>query len=98
MSTSTNSRRVTSAGIAIVGGGLAGQRCAETLRRLGYEGAIKVVCAEAYRPYDRPPLSKELLRTANAEDSLPYRSAEWYEEQSIDLLLGVSASALTPGQ
>jgi NADPH-dependent 2,4-dienoyl-CoA reductase/sulfur reductase-like enzyme len=98
MSISTNNRRVTSDGIAIVGGGVAGQRCAETLRRLGCDSPIKIVCAEAHRPYDRPPLSKELLSSAHAENSLPYRSAEWYEERSIDLLLGVSASALAPAE
>jgi NADPH-dependent 2,4-dienoyl-CoA reductase/sulfur reductase-like enzyme len=45
------------AGVLIVGGGLAGQRCAETLRRRGYEGPVRIDCAEAERPYDRPPLS-----------------------------------------
>ena len=83
-------------GIVIAGGGLAGQRCAETLRRHGYDGGIRIVCAEPHRPYDRPPLSKELLRGAHAEGSLPYRPAEWYEEQSVDLLLGVSATGLSP--
>ena len=48
-------------GIVIAGGGLAGQRCAETLRRGGYPRPIRVVCAEPQPPYDRPPLSKELL-------------------------------------
>ena len=38
------SRRARSGeGVVIVGGGLAGQRCAETLRRLGYDGAIRIV-------------------------------------------------------
>ena len=48
-------------GVVIAGGGLAGQRCAETLRRMGYDGAIRIVAAEPVAPYDRPPLSKELL-------------------------------------
>jgi NADPH-dependent 2,4-dienoyl-CoA reductase/sulfur reductase-like enzyme len=47
--------------IMIVGGGLAGQRCVETLRRSGDEGAIRMVCAETWPPYDRPPPSKQLL-------------------------------------
>ena len=37
-------------GIVIVGGGLAAQRCAETLRRKDYDRALKMVCAEARRP------------------------------------------------
>ena len=34
-------------GIVVAGGGLAAQRCAETLRSQGYDGAIRIVCAEA---------------------------------------------------
>ena len=57
----------------IVGGGLAAQRCAETLRRRGYEGPVRMVCAEPEPPYDRPPLSKELLAGAVEEESIAYR-------------------------
>ena len=81
-------------GIVIVGGGLAGQRCAEALRRNGYADAIRIVCAEPHRPYDRPPLSKELL--AGSDQSVAYRPADWYDEHSIDLLLGLSATSLDP--
>jgi NADPH-dependent 2,4-dienoyl-CoA reductase/sulfur reductase-like enzyme len=79
-------------GIVIVGGGLAGQRCAEALRRHGYEGPLRLVCAEAHRPYDRPPLSKELLAGPGDEDSLAFRDAGWYEAQAVELLLGLSAT------
>ena len=48
-------------GIVIAGGGLAAQRCAETLRARGHDGPIRIVCAEPELPYDRPPLSKDLL-------------------------------------
>ena len=61
-------------GIVIAGGGLAGQRCAETLRRQGYAGAIRMVCAENHRPYDRPPLSKEMLAGGHSEESAPLQS------------------------
>jgi 3-phenylpropionate/trans-cinnamate dioxygenase ferredoxin reductase component len=88
--------RVQSDGIAIAGGGLAGQRCAETLRRAGYDRAVRLVCLEPHRPYDRPPLSKELLTDSTYDASLPYRSADWYREQAVDLLIGVSAAALDP--
>jgi NADPH-dependent 2,4-dienoyl-CoA reductase/sulfur reductase-like enzyme len=88
---SKNGRPGRNDGIVIVGGGLAGQRCVETLRRQGYEGAIRIVCAEDRRPYDRPPLSKELLAGSRLEESIAFRSAAWYEEQEIDLLLGASA-------
>ena len=55
-------------GVLIVGGGLAAQRCAETLRRRGYDGPVRMVCAEPDPPYDRPPLSKELLAGTVEED------------------------------
>ena len=83
-------------GIVIVGGGLAGQRCAETLRRRGYEGPVRMVCAEPDPPYDRPPLSKEVLAGEAGEDSLGYRPAWWYEEKGVDLLLGLRAESLDP--
>ena len=52
---------VTAGPIAIVGAGLAGLRAAETLRREGYEGKLTVIGDEDHQPYDRPPLSKQVL-------------------------------------
>ena len=45
----------------VVGASLAGLRAAEGLRRSGFDGDVVVVGAEAHYPYDRPPLSKQLL-------------------------------------
>ena len=73
--------------VLIVGGGLAAQRAAETLRARDHRGPIRVVCGEPVAPYDRPPLSKEL----RAE---PFRPAGWYEDQDVELLLGRRAAAL----
>jgi NADPH-dependent 2,4-dienoyl-CoA reductase/sulfur reductase-like enzyme len=84
-------RRSGDDGIVIAGGGLAGQRFAEALRRHGYGGVLRMVCAERHRPYDRPPLSKELLASSGDGDSIAFREADWYQKQSIDLLLGVRA-------
>ncbi len=83
-------------GVLIVGGGLAAQRCAETLRRRGYEGPVRMVCAEPDPPYDRPPLSKELLAGTVEEESVAYRPTWWYEEKQVELLLGARAEALDP--
>jgi 3-phenylpropionate/trans-cinnamate dioxygenase ferredoxin reductase subunit len=55
-----------------------------------------MVCAEQHRPYDRPPLSKEMLFGSRQPESLGYRPLEWYTEQSIDLWLGVTATRLRP--
>jgi 3-phenylpropionate/trans-cinnamate dioxygenase ferredoxin reductase component len=76
--------------VLIVGGGLAAQRAAETLRARDHRGPIRVVCAEPVAPYDRPPLSKEL----RAE---PFRPAGWYGEQDVELLLGRRAVRLDVG-
>jgi NADPH-dependent 2,4-dienoyl-CoA reductase/sulfur reductase-like enzyme len=90
--------RLNNHGVVIVGGGLAGQRCAETLRRLGYGGPIRMVCAEPHPPYDRPPLSKELLASGDEVRTPSFRDAEWYAQRSVELLLGVSATSLDLSQ
>jgi 3-phenylpropionate/trans-cinnamate dioxygenase ferredoxin reductase subunit len=84
-------------GVVIVGGGLAAQRCCETLRRGGFVGRIRIVGEEERGPYDRPPLSKAVLEGTRATDSLDFRPPHWYVEKEVDLLLGDRAVALDPG-
>ncbi len=79
-------------GVVIAGGGLAAQRCTERLRRHGYDAPIRIICGESHLPYDRPPLSKELL--AGADHRLSFRDADWYADNSVELLLGERASRL----
>lgn len=83
--------------IVIAGGGLAAQRCAETLRRLGHEGPIAIVCAEPRLPYNRPPLSKEVLLDEAAEAKLQFRAADWFGDKGVEVILGVAASGLDAG-
>ena len=80
----------------IVGGGLAAQRCAETLRRQGDEGPITIICGEPVAPYDRPPLSKESLKAEVTPDT-SFRPADWYDAKSINLVLGDPATDLEIG-
>ena len=47
--------------VVVVGASLAGLRAVEELRHRGFDGPITVVGAEPHLPYDRPPLSKQLL-------------------------------------
>ena len=54
-------RRPRMKSIVVVGTSLAGLRAVETLRREGFDGRLTLVGAEPHLPYDRPPLSKELL-------------------------------------
>ena len=81
-------------GVVIVGGGLAAQRCAEALRRFGYEGRVRIVCGEPHAPYDRPPLSKEVLAGEGADAAVGFRAAEWYDGKDVELLLGRRAARL----
>jgi NADPH-dependent 2,4-dienoyl-CoA reductase/sulfur reductase-like enzyme len=82
----------TSGGIVIVGGGLAASRTAEQLRRAEYAGPITIVSDEDHLPYDRPPLSKEVLRAET--DDVALKPAEFYAENDITLLLGSGATKL----
>ncbi|HEX2284121.1 MAG TPA: FAD/NAD(P)-binding oxidoreductase [Mycobacterium sp.] len=82
----------TSGGIVIVGGGLGAARTAEQLRRSEYTGPITIVSDEDHLPYDRPPLSKEVLRSET--DDVTLKPAEFYEENDITVLLGKAARSL----
>lgn len=79
-------------GIVIVGGGLAAARTAEQLRRSEYSGRIVIVSDEAHLPYDRPPLSKEVLR--KEVDDVALKPREWYDEMDVTLRLGSVATSL----
>jgi 3-phenylpropionate/trans-cinnamate dioxygenase ferredoxin reductase subunit len=87
-------RGAVDADVLIAGGGLAAQRCCETLRRGGFEGRIVVLCDEPRSPYDRPALSKAVLMGEREVSTLAYREASWYEEHEIELLLGTAAREL----
>jgi 3-phenylpropionate/trans-cinnamate dioxygenase ferredoxin reductase component len=79
-------------GIVIVGGGLAAARTAEQLRRSEFTGRITIVSDEAHLPYDRPPLSKEVLR--KEVDDVALKPREFYDEKDIILRLGAAATGL----
>jgi 3-phenylpropionate/trans-cinnamate dioxygenase ferredoxin reductase component len=82
----------TTGGIVIVGGGLAAARTAEQLRRSEYTGPITIVSDEDHLPYDRPPLSKEVLRSET--DDVTLKPAEFYDENDITVLLGKAARSI----
>ncbi len=69
--------------VTIVGASLAGMRAAESLRREGFDGTITVVGDETDAPYDRPPLSKQVL----AGEWQPERIALYDDEALADLQL-----------
>lgn len=77
-------------GVVVVGGGLAGMTTALALRTGGYDGPVTLVGAERHRPYDRPPLSKQVLR---GEREPVFLGPSGVEAQ-VDLRLGVAATEL----
>src|SRR5436305_4526631 len=80
--------------IAIVGGGLAGGRVAESYREAGGAATVTLVAGEAHPPYHRPPLTKRLLRgEAEAADTF-LAPADHYGELNVDLRLGTTATSL----
>lgn len=72
--------------VVIVGAGLAGSRCAETLRTCGFDGRVVLFGEEPAAPYERPGLSKRYLADA---DHNPYlRPAGFWHDNAIELRLG----------
>jgi 3-phenylpropionate/trans-cinnamate dioxygenase ferredoxin reductase component len=78
--------------MVIVGAGLAGVRTAERLREGGYAGALTILGEEAEAPYDRPPLSKQVLR--GEREVVRLRDPETYADLGVDLRLDVPATSL----
>src|SRR6201986_1504346 len=79
--------------VVIAGASVAGSATAKALRRHGFDGRIVLVGAEPHLPYDRPPLSKQLLAGEWEPQDLTLRRAD-YDELELDLRLGVRATAL----
>ena len=80
--------------VVIVGGGMAGANAAFTLRKLGYDGRVALVSAEAELPYERPPLSKDYLRGESSIEKAYVRPAPDYGDERIELLAGTTATAI----
>ncbi len=81
-------------GVVVIGGGQAGGRAIEALRGNGFTGPISLVGTETHLPYERPPLSKEMLLD-KASDRVDWvRPAAWYAEQNVDLHLDATATSI----
>ena len=87
-------------GIVIVGGGLAAARVAEQLRTAEYTGPVTIVSDEEHLPYDRPPLSKDVLHAPIGEakgiEDVSLRPAQFYADNDISVRLGKAAGSLNP--
>ncbi|MCS0604632.1 FAD-dependent oxidoreductase [Streptomyces sp. LP11] len=77
-----------------MGASVAGLSAAETLRRQGFDGTLTLVGRERHLPYDRPPLSKQLLTGAWQPEQVTLRRPADLAALGLDLRLGTPASAL----
>ncbi len=80
--------------IVIVGAGHAGGRAAEAMRQVGFKGRVVLVGEEAYPPYERPPLSKDVLFGDFPIERTYLNPLDFYAANAIDLKLRTRAVAL----
>jgi NADPH-dependent 2,4-dienoyl-CoA reductase/sulfur reductase-like enzyme len=80
--------------VVIVGAGLGGVRTLEQLRSAGYTGAITLIGAEEHPPYDRPPLSKQVLSGAWEPGRVVLRDKPGLDELDVTHRLGAAAVGL----
>ncbi|WP_435173802.1 NAD(P)/FAD-dependent oxidoreductase [Actinacidiphila sp. bgisy145] len=81
--------------VVVVGASAAGLAAVEALRRDGYDGALTLVGAEPHLPYDRPPLSKQVLAGAWPAERTALRAPAELDALDVELRLGVAAAALS---
>jgi 3-phenylpropionate/trans-cinnamate dioxygenase ferredoxin reductase component len=85
---------MTPAPIVVVGGGLAAGTFVTQLRERGHDGDVVLLTEEAHAPYERPPLSKDLLLgTAEPSDAAVHEEG-WYAEHGVDLRTSTAATTI----
>ena len=80
--------------VVVVGASAAGLTTAEALRRAGYDGKLTMIGAEEHRPYDRPPLSKQILAGTWERDKIDLRQPDALSTLDAEWLLGSPATRL----
>ena len=80
--------------VVVVGGGLAGAKSVEALRDLGFQGRIVLYAGERHLPYERPPLSKDYLKTGEKLEDAFVHDDQWYADHDVELQLGTRVAAL----
>jgi 3-phenylpropionate/trans-cinnamate dioxygenase ferredoxin reductase subunit len=80
--------------VVVVGASAAGLSAAEALRDKGYDGGLTLVGDERHLPYDRPPLSKQVLSGAWQPERVRLRDEQSIAKLGADLLLGRTAIGL----
>jgi 3-phenylpropionate/trans-cinnamate dioxygenase ferredoxin reductase subunit len=81
-------------GLVIIGASLAGAKAAEGARAAGWSAPIRLVGAEEHLPYERPPLSKQMLIGAAEPSVAQVHPGSFYTFHEIDVLLGTVARSI----
>ena len=74
--------------VVIVGASVAGIRTAQALRAREFDGPITVIGDEPRQPYDKPPLSKQMLDPATDGEPIALLPVEAIDELHLDVHLG----------
>ncbi|NEE03475.1 FAD-dependent oxidoreductase [Phytoactinopolyspora halotolerans] len=82
--------------VVVVGASAAGVTVADTLRDEGHDGRITLIGAEPERPYDRPPLSKDVLAGTREPAATALRTHTHYEDRGIELRTGRTVVSADP--
>ena len=80
----------------IIGGGLAGGRAGDGIRKVDTEGTIALVTGEFHMPYERPPLSKGYLTGKKGLDHVYLKEDAYYAQNNIEVISGVRATQVDP--
>jgi 3-phenylpropionate/trans-cinnamate dioxygenase ferredoxin reductase subunit len=82
----------------IVGASLTGAKAAQELRDQGFDGRVVLIGDEQELPYERPPLTKDYLRGEQPREKTRVHEEGFYAEHNIELLTGVSVTAIKPAE
>ncbi|MGF6408555.1 NAD(P)/FAD-dependent oxidoreductase [Paraburkholderia tuberum] len=80
--------------VVVVGAGQAGAGVAMALRNNGFDGAITLIGDEAHPPYERPPLSKDVLQGRTAVEKTWIQPISAFNEKEIEVRLDIRVTAI----
>ena len=82
----------------LIGGGLASSQALKMILQKDPGAPVTLVTAESHPPYDRPPLSKELMRGETSADDVLYDPLSFYDENNVDVRLESRVTAIDPSR
>jgi len=80
----------------IVGGGIAGQRAGDGIRRVDPDGSVALITDEPHMPYQRPPLSKGYLTGREGLEQLYLKEQDYYADNQIEVINDSPVERLDP--